>query len=286
MHIGFLGTGRMGTELVSRLIGAGHTVTVWNRTGERTAAAARAGATVADTPADAIADADLVMTCLFGPATVTEVVLEGDWMPEGAVWADITTISPDDAAREDAWAQGRGVRFVHTPVVGTLAPARAGTLGVYVGGTDAQARSLVSKAVAAYADPQRLVEVDTPAEAATAKLLANLALVTTAQGVAEALRLGTSQGLSAERVLDLLDKTSLAWMAQFKRDFALGRDTADAQFTTNAIAKDAGLMLHSSALPLPATTAGLEALIAVQRDGRGEDDFSAMIAAENPALKK
>ncbi len=276
----------MGTELVSRLIGAGHTVTVWNRTGERTAAAARAGATVADTPADAIADADLVMTCLFGPATVTEVVLEGDWMPEGAVWADITTISPDDAAREDAWAQGRGVRFVHTPVVGTLAPARAGTLGVYVGGTDAQARSLVSKAVAAYADPQRLVEVDTPAEAATAKLLANLALVTTAQGVAEALRLGTSQGLSAERVLDLLDKTSLAWMAQFKRDFALGRDTADAQFTTNAIAKDAGLMLHSSALPLPATTAGLEALIAVQRDGRGEDDFSAMIAAENPALKK
>ena len=68
----------MGTELVSRLIGAGHTVTVWNRTGERTAAAARAGATVADTPADAIADADLVMTCLFGPATVTEVVLEGD----------------------------------------------------------------------------------------------------------------------------------------------------------------------------------------------------------------
>ncbi|MDO4613706.1 MAG: NAD(P)-dependent oxidoreductase [Actinomycetaceae bacterium] len=281
MRIGFIGTGLMGTELVKRLIGAGHDVCVWNRTRERTAAAETAGATVADSPAEAAKGADLVMTCLFGPDTVREVVLEGDWLADGSTWTDVTTVAPAQARSHDTWASKRGISFVHAPVVGTLEPARAGALGVYVGSRCEAARDTVKQAVKAYADPARLHLLDTPAEAATAKLLANLALVTTAQGVAEALRLGAAEGLSASRVLDLLDKTSLAWMADFKRDFIEGRDTAQAQFTTDAIAKDARLMLHTCTEPLPAVTAGLEALLQAQRSGFGSHDFSVMMAAEN-----
>ena len=69
-------------------------------------------------------------------------------------------------------------------------------------------------------------------------------------------------------------------MVNFKRDFILGRDTEDAQFTTDAIAKDARLMINSSDLPLPAVTAGLEALSRAQQAGYGEHDFSVIMRRE------
>ncbi len=271
----------MGTELALRLMEpGGHELIVWNRTKDKTARVAEAGARVVEDPRDAVAGTDVVLTCLFGPATVADVVLNSDLLAPGTIWADITTISPDDARRQADWATANGIRFVHTPVVGTLGPARAGMLGVYVGSTDAQARELVGSVVSAYADPARLQLMDSAPEAATAKLLANLALAVTAQGVAEAIRLGASQGLGAERVLDLLNSTALGWMANFKRDFTLGGDTSAAQFSTNAIAKDVRLMLHTSADPLPATTAALESLTRAQRSGFGEHDFSVILQQE------
>lgn len=270
----------MGTELALRLLAAGHELRVWNRTAAKAQRVLDAGATFAN-PADAVVDADLVMTCLFGPDTVREVILGADILSAGTTWADITTISPADAAAEARWAEERHVTYVHTPVVGTLGPARAGKLGVYVGGTDPRARKLVATAVGAYADPARLRLLETASEAATAKLLANLALAVTAQGVAEAIRLGASQGFAPDRVLDLLAGTSLGWMAGFKRDFALDRDTSDAQFSTNAIAKDTRLMLHSANAPLPATTAALESLVRAQRAGLGEHDFSVILREES-----
>ena len=281
MRIAFLGTGRMGTELALRLIEhGGHDLTVWNRTAGKAQRVLDAGATSAPTPEAAISRADLVVTCLFGPATVRSVVIDAGLLPEGAVWADVTTVSPSDAREFAAWAGQRGIRYVHCPVVGTLAPARAGKLGVYVGGTDAQARETVGGVVAAFADPKRLKLLDSAPEAATAKLLANLALAVTAQGVAEAMRLGGAEGFSAEHVLDLLKGTSLGWMADFKRDFTLGRDTADAQFSTDAIAKDARLMIHTATDPLPATSAALESLLRAQRAGLGDHDFSAILQEE------
>ena len=81
-------------------------------------------------------------------------------------------------------------------------------------------------------------------------------------------------------MLDLLNSTALGWMANFKRDFTLGGDTAAAQFSTNAIAKDVRLMLHTSADPLPATTAALESLTRAQRGGLGEHDFSVILQQE------
>ena len=270
----------MGTELVKRLLGAGHEVAVWNRTLEKTAQAQEAGANVTEHPGSLADAADLVMTCLFGPAAIQETVLDGEILPAGAIWVNITTESPAQVTAEAEWAEEREIRYVHSPVVGTLAPARKGTLGVYVGGADPQARELAAQAVSSYADPDRLQLVETAAEAATAKLIANLALIITAQGVAEALRLGLSNGISAEQALGFLANTSLDWMVNFKRDFILGRDTEDAQFTTDAIAKDARLMINSSDFPLPAVTAGLEALSRAQQAGYGEHDFSVIMRRE------
>lgn len=279
MDIAFLGTGRMGTELALHLI-ATHDLRAWNRTPAHAERVREAGAGVAATAAEAVAGAPVVISVLFGPDTVREVVTGADLLSPGTVWIDSTTVSPADAAEFAAWADAHGVRYVHAPVVGTLGPARAGTLGVYVGGTDADARALATEIVRPWADPDRLRPLPSGPQAATAKLLANLALAVSMQGLVEALRLGHAQGFETATILDLLASTGLAFPAGMKRRQILAGDFEPADFTADALAKDLRLMLRSTPDPLPAATAALEAFTRAQRAGRGDSDISVVFAPE------
>ncbi len=108
----------MGTELARHLVGE-HSLKVWNRTKAKTEPLAKAGATVVDTPQEAVDGADVVLSCLFGPEDIRAVVLEPSLILEGVVWADATTVSPDDAA---SFAQACPT-YVATSVLGTLGPA-------------------------------------------------------------------------------------------------------------------------------------------------------------------
>lgn len=278
MRIAYLGLGRMGAELATHVIAAGHDVRLWNRTtarAERLAAAAGGGAVAVPGAEEAVDGAELVITTLFGPDTVREVVLAGDLpFAPGAVWVDVTTVAPGDAAEFGAWAAERGLGYVHSPVVGSLGPARERALGVLAGG----AAGAVEKAlpvVSLWADPDRLRTFDSPAKAAASKLVANLALATTMQAVAEALALGEGGGLSVDEVLEQLgDKTPLAVMTQLKGDLVRDGSFEPAQFSADALAKDAGLMLRTAVEPLPSVTAAYVALRAAQEAGRGDSDFS------------
>lgn len=278
MDIGFLGTGRMGTELALHLVGS-HRLTVWNRHPERASRLAEAGASVVDTAADAARDADVVITCLFGPDAVQSVVVDADVLKQGQLWLDATTIAPADADRHARWARARGIRYAHTPVVGSLAPARAGTLGVYVGSEDAEARRKAVAVVRPWADPERLRTVASAAGAAGAKLLANLALAVSLQGLREAVALGVGLGLGPGEVVDLLDATGLSFIANMKGDRVRAARFGDADFTVDALAKDVRLMQASTDADLPATGSALASLEALQAAGKGECDVSAVVGA-------
>ena len=95
MDIAFLGLGRMGRELVPHLIDAGHRVTAWNRSPGPAEAIGRRGARIASTAAEAVDGAEAVVSVLFGPETVREVIVDGGlpWRP-GALWIDVTTVAP------------------------------------------------------------------------------------------------------------------------------------------------------------------------------------------------
>ncbi|APT91830.1 3-hydroxyacid dehydrogenase [Corynebacterium phocae] len=270
MKIAFLGTGRMGTELARHLIND-HEVTVWNRTRDR---AQHVGAPVAAAAEEAVAGAELVVSSLFGPDTVREVITKPRLIPAGMTWVDTTTVSPE-VAREFATAvEG----YVHAPVIGSLSPARAGELGVYVGTPDAQRRDQVLELVRPWAHPDKLKGVESAAAAATGKLLANLALVVMAEGVLEALDLGKAEGFDAGEVLDMLDITGLKFMKDMKAPFILGqRDTAPGDFTVDALAKDARLMVATADKALPAVEAGIARLAREQSAGRGDTDFSSIL---------
>lgn len=279
MRIAFLGTGRMGTELARHLL-TDHELTVWNRTAARTAPLAEAGARVAPTAAEAVDGAELVVTSLFGPEAVRETVLAPRLVPAGVPWVDTTTVSPADA---DDFAAAVAT-YVAAPVVGTLGPARAGALGVYVGTPDDALREQVLGLVAPWADPERLRGVDSARTAATGKLLANLALAVSAQGLREALALGAAAGVGDEENLDMLGSTGLAFIAGMKGPFVRGeRGTEGGDFTADAIAKDARLMIDTVAggsrpgADLPALRGALASLDAEIAAGHGDDDFSTIL---------
>jgi 3-hydroxyisobutyrate dehydrogenase len=280
MKIAVLGLGRMGRELVNHVIDAGHDVTVWNRSPEACRPSVERGALQASSAADAVDGAEAVVSVLFGPETVREVILDGvDTFGAGTLWVDVTTVGPADAHDQASWARERQIRYVQSPVLGTLGPARAGELGVLLGGAPddiAVARDITDL----WADPERIFELASAEQAAAGKLAVNLGLAVSMQGLTEAIRVGSSAGLAASDLLDIVVKTPLAGIAAAKGQTVLSGDFEDAQFTVDALAKDIELMLDA-AQPLPAVEAARARLLEAQESGLGDSDFS-VIAKVQP----
>ena len=139
-RIGWVGAGRMGYALASRLLEAGCDVGVYNRTRSKAEPLAELGATVVDTPAE-LADRDIVFTMVAGPADFKEVVLgeqgllsKPDATPE--VIVDSTTISPEASAEVAAEAARRGSALLAAPVSGNPKVVEAGLLTFVASGPE------------------------------------------------------------------------------------------------------------------------------------------------------
>lgn len=272
MRITLLGTGRMATHLGRHLLDAGHELTVWNRTAERTAALVEAGAAAASTPQQAVAGAELVVTVLFGPPSVRDTVINPDLLGEGTIWLDVTTVGPEDADFQAAWSATKGVRYVAGPVLGSMGPAAAGELGSILGGA-ADDVAAVQAVVELWSDPAKVRTVGAARDAAAGKLVANLALGVAMQGVAEALSFASDVGLDRDVALAVLGGSVLGPVVAAKKEQLVERDFDDAEFTAQALVKDMDLVLVDT-LGLHAVQAVRDALEAAIDDGRGDEDFA------------
>jgi len=139
MNIAFLGLGDIGAPMAAHLARDPFDLVVWNRTAARAEAFARDHkARVAATPAEAVKNADVVITCL--PSSVeVEAVLHGengmlDSLRKGAVLVDCTSGDPPTSRSIAAELRGRGVDFIDAPVSGGTVAAKSGTLTVMWGG--------------------------------------------------------------------------------------------------------------------------------------------------------
>jgi len=119
--VAFLGLGQMGTPMATRLVRAGHELTVWNRTPDRAKPLAAAGAIVAGSPAEAGAGAAFAITMLATPEALTEVVLGEHGLMKGfgpsQVYIDMSTVGPH-TVRSIAARLPAGVAVVDAPVRG------------------------------------------------------------------------------------------------------------------------------------------------------------------------
>jgi 3-hydroxyisobutyrate dehydrogenase-like beta-hydroxyacid dehydrogenase len=137
MHIGFIGTGTMGTPIAGCLVGAGHQLHVHDIRRDATRALAAQGAAVADSPHRAAVDAEIVFTSLPGPNEMEAVALAPQTgilagLRRGATYIDLTTNAPATIGRVAAACRDRGIAFLDAPVSG-----RPPNMTAMIGGTAA-----------------------------------------------------------------------------------------------------------------------------------------------------
>jgi len=274
MKIAFLGLGRMGSAMASHVRDADHDLVVWNRTPKEFP-----GATVADSIATAVRGADCVVTMLFGPDSVRDVLDEVVAnAPAGTLVIDSTTVGPEASRSFAAMAAKAGLRFVDAPVAGSVEPARQGTLGVLAGGSDkdyADARPLLEL----WGDPAKVQHVGPLGAGSALKLVVNQGTGVAAAGLGEALALAARLGLERGQALDVLAMGAYGWTLQQKREVLERADFSDAQFTLDLLAKDLGLVLEASGgdtAGMAVTSAALSEAERALEDGHAGQDYAAL----------
>ncbi|MEV7035973.1 NAD(P)-dependent oxidoreductase [Streptomyces sp. NPDC093272] len=198
MRIGFIGLGNMGRHMARHLIHAGHLVTVYDTRPEAAVEHLALGARWADTPAECVADAELLITMLPNPRVVEEVLLRGgaaEALPEGALWIDMSTSTPAVADRIAADVlDRRGVRRLDAPVSGMAHGAEAGRLQIFVGGAADDFRMCLP-VLEVLGDPDKVLHVGPLGTGYTVKLMINLLWFSHLVATSEVLAMGTKAGV-------------------------------------------------------------------------------------------
>ena len=234
--IAFLGLGSMGAPMARRVLAAGYPLTVWNRTPQRTVEFASAGAVVASTPADAVREADVVVTMLADPAAVRQVL--GSLAPAlrpGTHLIEASTIGPD-ALREAAGLLPDGVTLIDAPVMGSVDRAASGELSLLVGGEADGVLPLLELF-------GTVTRTGASGTGAALKIVLINAVIAGVTVIGEAMALADSLGLSEDLVKRALAASPLAGIAG--RAF-----TPDAYFPIRLAVKDIGLATAHRDLPV------------------------------------
>lgn len=134
--LAFLGIGLMGKPMASRLLRAGYPLHVWNRTRAKAEALVDLGAQIANTPADAVSQSDVVITMLEAGSIVAEVIeLAISGLRPGTLVIDMSSTRQSEAKELHAKLAARGISFIDAPVSGGVLGAEAGTLAIMAGGS-------------------------------------------------------------------------------------------------------------------------------------------------------
>jgi 3-hydroxyisobutyrate dehydrogenase-like beta-hydroxyacid dehydrogenase len=271
----------MGSGMASNLLKAGYQLTVWNRSAEKCKPFARKGARVADTPADAARDVDLVIYMLSNDQAVEEVVFGAKGIlagiKEGQIAVDMSTVLPATSLRELEVYGERGVDFLDAPVFGSKQESAEAKLWIMAAGNKAifeKVKPVLTKL------GQTVHYFGKNGNAAAMKLVGNLIVALELEALAEGLVLAQKAGLNLNTVMEVVkvaDFRSPLLVSNgqniLKRDFSTS-------FALQLMLKDAGLIekfAKSLESPIPALRVvekNLESAVAL---GFGEENASAVI---------
>ena len=276
--VGFIGLGIMGGPMAKNLLRAGYSVTVHNRTRQKSDEAAREGATVADSPAEVARRTAVIFLCLGDSDSVERVTREMlDDVQPGSIVADCTTISPAASRMIAERFRERGVAFLDAPCSGSKAGATNGTLTFMVGG-DPQAFERLREYLLAMG--KKVFYLGGPGMGLQVKLTQNLIGALIFQAMAEGFVLARKAGLAPASVLEVLQASvARAPLIEAKLPPVLVR-RFEPHFSLKWMHKDMSLMLESGrelGVPLPATALVHELFGASIAMGHGEEDFAAAI---------
>ena len=207
MRIAFIGLGNMGSGMAANQAKAGRQVAAFDLSAEALQRAQQAGCTPAATAADAVADAEVVITMLPAGPHVRKVYEEQVFgkAPPGALLLDCSTIDPETARQVAGAAQREGYRFADAPVSGGTAAAEAGTLAFMVG---CHEEDFASVEQALQPMSRVTIRAGLHGTGQAAKICNNMLLGISMLGTCEAVALAERLGLEPERFFEIASKSS------------------------------------------------------------------------------
>lgn len=278
--IAFLGLGAMGSRMAANLVKNGFDVTVWNRSPGPSDDLAAAGAVAATTPREAVADADVVITCLRDDAASKAVWLDPETgalagMKPDAVAVESSTITVDWAKQLAAAVTADGKRFLEAPVSGSLPQAEAGEL-VHICGGEAATLDAVRPVLDAHGSAQHLVG---PAGAgALIKLAVNSFLAIQQAALAEVLAMAKRGGVEPDVAVGVITTTpACSPLAKMTAEAMAARNFTPL-FPISLMAKDLGYaMAAAGGGDMPLTAGAQEVFENAVAAGFGEDNTSGVV---------
>lgn len=211
MTIGFIGLGAMGAGIVPRLIGAGYTVTGWNRTRDKAAPLVKAGMRLAETPRAVASTSEIVFSIVTDAAAVREIALGPDGiiagLKPGGIYVDMSTIAPDvSRAVAIAFAE-KGLAMLDAPISGSPVTLAQGNASVMVGG-DRAAFERVEPVLRAIGP--KVTYIGKSGLAVQMKISVNLLLMVEVIAFGEAVALAEKGGVAREIAVDAILKSVAA----------------------------------------------------------------------------
>ncbi len=279
--IAFIGLGIMGAPMAEHLVKAGHEVIGFNRSKEAVEKLVEAGGRGAQSTAEAVAEAEVVITMLPDSPDVTDVALGDDGIyanaKPGILHIDCSSIRPDVAERIAEAGSKAGHRVVDAPVSGGQAGAVDAVLSIMVGGEEADvadARPLLETI------GKTVVHVGPPGSGQTVKAANQLIVAGTIELVAEAIVFLEAQGVDTEAAVEVLAGGLAGNAILDKKAAGMLKREFDPGFRVDLHHKDMGIVMTTArdagvVLPLGAHVAQLMAALRAQ--GHGDLDHSALL---------
>lgn len=284
--IGWIGAGRMGTEMALRLLHQGWKIEIYNRTRSKLEPLVSAGAVAADSIAE-LSSCDLVVVSVASSADFEAVMLgEGGLLTQATVpkvIVDCSTVSMESSGKVRTYAADKGAALLAVPVSGNPKVARVGRLTMAVSGPEEAYRyaAPILDAIGA-----GVTYVGDGEAARLVKLCHNIFLGVVTQSMAEITALAEKGGVPRSMFLDYINKSVMgSTFSKYKTPAFVNLDF-HATFTSKLLRKDFELGLaEARSLEVPMQTAALvhqivQGLIGL---GHGDDDFATLLLVQAAA---
>jgi len=279
-NLAFIGLGVMGSQMVTRLLSKGHTVSGYNRTRSKAQWLIDQGMKWADSPRAAADAADVVFAMVTNSAALAAVtdgpdgILTG--LRPGKVFVDMSTVSPEVSRAVAERVRQQGADMVDSPVSGSVITLQQGKLSIMVGGR----RETLERVRPILEDiGPKVTHVGDNGLALAMKIAINLSLAVQMLAFSEGVLLAEKSGIARATAVDVLVHSAIASpMVQYRGPFVL-KQPDEAWFDVNMMQKDMLLALEMGRrldVPLPTTAVSNEFLTAARGMGMAKQDFAVM----------
>ena len=283
INVAFIGLGVMGYPMAGYISKAGHNVTVFNRTKSKAEKwIGEYKGKMADTPAEAADRADFIFTCVGNDNDLKEVSLGENGLfnkaKKGCVYIDNSTVSAEISRELYKAAKDRGFDFLDAPISGGQAGAEGGILTVMVGGDESTFKK-AQPVIDCYSQKVKLIGPSGSGQ--LTKMMNQMCIAGTVQGLSEAINFGINAGLDMDKVMETISKGAAQSWQMENRYRTMTDDKFDYGFAVDWMRKDLAIVIEEAkrnGSPVPITEIVDGYYSKVQEMGGNRWDSSSLIA--------